>query len=120
MGGNPDANEMARPLSKKGGPLFSPGAISRSTTSYLEIVDHLEDSRDAIGANTGYIFVGLAVDHPVQGDIAIHDRNADRLRRVKGVFLQARVTVDSPVDLHCGREHPWATTESTWMLLITS
>ncbi len=54
---------------------------------YLQVVGHLEDARHAVGANAGYIFVCLAQDHAIQGDVAIHDRDADRLRRIDGVFI---------------------------------
>ena len=75
----------------------------------LEIVDHLEDARNTIGTNTRYILVCLAIDHSIQGDIAIHDRDANGLRWVEGVFIQAGITVNSPVDLRGGIDRPWAT-----------
>ena len=86
-------DKMVHPSQKaKGGHLFEADLLFLRWIGYLEIVGHLEDPRHTVGANASDIFVGLAEDHSIQGDVAIHNRDADGLRRIDGIFIQAGVT----------------------------
>lgn len=81
---------------------FDSGLLLVRSVGDLEVVGDLEDPGHTIGTNTRYILVCLAIDYPIQGDIAVHDRDADGLRRVEGISLQAGIAVNSPVNLLAG------------------
>jgi hypothetical protein len=54
----------------------------------LEIVGHFKDTWDRVCSDVCHVAIRLTIDHPIELNISILHRNADRLRRVHRIFVQ--------------------------------
>src|SRR5579864_8108843 len=64
---------------------------------HLEVIGHREDIWNAVGSQASEVLVSLAVDHTLQGDVAIFNDNVDRWQSAKRVTLERRLTEDGAV-----------------------
>jgi hypothetical protein len=67
---------------------------------HLQFVGNREDSRDATCAHKSDIPVSIAIDDAIKRDIAMLNRDSNRLPGVDGVLVQRRVTVDGTCCFH--------------------